>query len=105
MNRTLWKTLIAVATTLVATAAWPQQPFDLDPNFRFNAESKERSKASYPCRMAISSYPVRSRCRVNGLLNDWVLNFTRMEVLTHYSGHIHQWAVRSHLGRISTTAG
>lgn len=35
------KTLIAVATALVATAAWPQQPFDLDPSFRFNAESKE----------------------------------------------------------------
>ncbi|MBX2982131.1 MAG: T9SS type A sorting domain-containing protein [Flavobacteriales bacterium] len=33
------KTLLAVATTLVATAAWPQQPFDLDPTFTFNAQS------------------------------------------------------------------
>ncbi|MBX2982118.1 MAG: T9SS type A sorting domain-containing protein [Flavobacteriales bacterium] len=33
------KTLIAVATALVATAAWPQQPFDIDPSFRFNAQS------------------------------------------------------------------
>jgi len=40
MNRTALKTLIAVATALVATAAWPQQPFNLDPNFRFNAQSK-----------------------------------------------------------------
>ncbi len=40
MMRTILKTLLAVATVLVATAVWPQQPFNLDPNFRFNAESK-----------------------------------------------------------------
>ncbi len=33
------KTLIALAATLAAGAAWPQQPFDLDPSFRFNADS------------------------------------------------------------------
>ncbi len=39
MNRTIVKHMFAVATTLVATAAWAQQPFDLDPSFRLNAES------------------------------------------------------------------
>ena len=31
--------MLAVATFLVATAAWPQQPFDLDPSFRTNINS------------------------------------------------------------------
>ncbi|MBS1942863.1 MAG: hypothetical protein JST38_18520, partial [Bacteroidetes bacterium] len=33
------KTVIALAATLAASAAWPQQPFDLDTTFRFNAGS------------------------------------------------------------------
>ena len=33
------RSLIAVATVLVATAAWPQQPFDLDPSFRTSIPS------------------------------------------------------------------
>ncbi len=33
------KTVIALAATLAASAAWPQQPFDLDTTFKFNAGS------------------------------------------------------------------
>ncbi|MBS1940855.1 MAG: T9SS type A sorting domain-containing protein [Bacteroidetes bacterium] len=40
MNRpTAIKTVIALAAALAASAAWPQQPFDLDTTFRFNAGS------------------------------------------------------------------
>ena len=36
---TVLKTMIALAASMVASAAWPQQPFDLDTNFRLNAQS------------------------------------------------------------------